>query len=72
MGIERSGHMAETVRRAYRDSGSSLKRLAEASGTPYASVHGFFTGQRDVTLNTLERWCRVLGLRLVRGKRRKG
>lgn len=69
METQRSGKMAETVRRTFRDSGMSLKRMAELSGTPYASVHGFFTGSRDVALRTLEGWCRVLGLRLVSEKR---
>ena len=63
--------MAETVRRAFRESGMSLKRMAEASGTPYASVHGFFTGDRDVTLSTLEQWCGVLSLELRPARRKR-
>ena len=63
--------MAERIRRAFRESGMSLKRLSDLSGTRYASVHAFFTGERDPQLSTVERWCRVLGLRLVSDKRKR-
>ena len=63
--------MAEILRRAFRESGMSLKRLADESGTRYASVHAFFTGERDPQLSTIEKWSRVLGLRLVSDKQRR-
>ena len=57
--------MADLIRQAFNASGMSMKRLADLSGTRYASVHGFFaTGQRDPQLSTIQAWCKVLGLGL--------
>ena len=56
--------MADTIKRAFRVSGLSMKRLSVQSDTRYASVHGFFTGERDPALSTIDRWCKVLGLEL--------
>ena len=64
MKAKRGNSMAEILRRAFRDSGMSLKRLADESGTRYASVHAFFTAERDPQLSTIEKWSRVLGLEL--------
>lgn len=63
--------MAEILKRAFRESGLSLKRLSDESGTRYASVHAFFTAERDPQLSTIEKWSRVLGLRLVSDKQRR-
>ena len=66
--------MAGLVRKTFAQSGMSLKHLATESGTGYAAVHGFFTGERDPQLSTVQRWCDVLGLELrpVRRGMRKG
>lgn len=71
MKAKRGDNMAEILRRAFRESGMSLKRLSDESGTRYASVHAFFTAERDPQLSTIEKWCRVLGLRLVSEKRKR-
>lgn len=63
--------MAELIRRAFRQSGMSLKRLSDLSRTRYASVHAFFTADRDPQLSTIERWCDVLGLELRAAKRKR-
>ena len=60
----KSDNMAALLRRAFRESGMSLKRLSDESGTRYASVHAFFTANRDPQLSTIQRWCDVLGLKL--------
>lgn len=66
------GPIAATLRKAYRDSGLSLKALSEQSDVPYAAVHGFFTGgQRDIYLSTIERLAGVLNLELVQRKRKR-
>ena len=62
--------MGDILKRTFRESGMSLKRLSDESGTRYASVHAFFTAERDPQLSTIERWCRVLGLELRPLKRR--
>lgn len=74
MRAKRGESMADILRRAFRESGMSLKRLSDESGTRYASVHAFFTAERDPQLSTIEAWSRVLGLELrpVRRGKRKG
>ena len=62
--------MIATLRKAYSESGLSLKALSERSGVPYASVHATFTGNRDPQLSTVERLCKVLGLELTTMKRK--
>ena len=71
MRAKRGENMAEILRRAFRESGMSLKRLSDLSGTRYASVHAFFTAERDPQLSTIEKWSSVLGLRLVSDKRKR-
>ncbi len=63
--------MARLIRQAFRESGMSLKRLSDLSGTRYASVHAFFTADRDPQLSTIQRWCDVLGLELRLAKRKR-
>ena len=62
--------MIEILKKAYVESGLSMKSLSERSGVPYASVHATFTGNRDPQLSTVERLSRVLGLDLVKKRKR--
>ncbi len=71
MRAKRGDSMADILRRAFCESGMSLKRLSDKSGTRYASVHAFFTAERDPQLSTIEKWSRVLELRLVSDKKRR-
>ncbi len=59
------GLIRVALRRAFHESGWSLKRLTEVSGTAYASTHGFFVNDRHATVESVEKWCRALGLELV-------
>ena len=63
--------MIETLRKAFAESGMSMKALSERSGVPYASVHATFTGNRDPQLSTVERLSRVLGLELTKQQKRR-
>ena len=63
--------MIELLKQAYKESGLSMKALSERSGTSYASVHAVFTGNRDPQLSTVEKLSKVLGLSLVKQKKRK-
>lgn len=63
---------AEAVRRAFRKSGMSIKRLAESSRTPYSGVHRFLNVDADVRTSTLTRLAEALGLELVVRRKRKG
>ncbi len=58
--------MADIIRRAFRESGLSIKRLSVLSGVPYSACHGLLTGNRDVHISTVEKLSKVLGLKLVR------
>lgn len=71
MGTKRNNSVSTVIRQSFHESGMSMKQLSVKSDTPYQSVHGFFTGERDVTLSTIEAWCKVLGLRLVPNNRKK-
>ena len=71
MASKSSHEMAELIRWTFRDSGMNMKRLSELSGTRYASVHAFFTANRDPQLSTIQRWCDVLGLELRPEKRKR-
>lgn len=63
--------MIKILKQAYTKSGLSMKALSERSGVPYASVHATFTGDRDPQLSTVERLSRVLGLELVKTRKRQ-
>ena len=60
--------LANAIRVSFRASGWSIKRLADESGVPYASVHGFATAKRDISTGVGSRLCRALGLRLTADK----
>ena len=60
------------LRAAFRDSGMSMKALADAAGTPYANVHAFLVGGRDIRLATAGKLCKVLRLTLKPTRGRKG
>ena len=44
---ESKNDMADLFRATFHRSGLSLKRVADEAQVPYASVHGFLTGDRD-------------------------
>jgi len=63
--------LANVIRAAFHESGWSIKRLAEESGVPYSSCHGFAVGTRDVSTGVASRLCRALGLRVTKARTRK-
>ena len=63
--------MANSIRQVFQKSGLSIKALADRSGCPYATAHGFVHGTSDPTLSTANRLCGVLGLELREVKRSK-
>ena len=66
--------MDSEIRRTFKASGMTIQRLAIRAKVPYASAHGFFTGDADPRLSTVAKLCRVLGLELrtVRRQANKG
>lgn len=63
--------LANDLRAAFRESGWSIKRLADESGVPYSSCHGFAAGTKDVSTGVASRLCEALGLRLTKSRKRK-
>jgi len=71
--METESDMERAMRQAFKGSGLSLKRLNDLAGTQYASTYNFFAGDaRNPALQTVQRWCNVLGLELTPTKKRKG
>jgi plasmid maintenance system antidote protein VapI len=67
--------LVDELRQAIADSGLTLYRVAKDAGLPYAVVHRFANGTRDITLGNAGKIAEVLGLRLVAAKeieRKKG
>ncbi len=62
---------ADLIRATFRKSGLSMKQLSEQAGCPYASIHGLINSTRDPALSTADKVCKVLGLTLVRRRKRK-
>jgi len=52
------------LRRAVWDSGRSLNALAKSANMPYAVVHGFANGNRDIYLTSAAKIAATLGLEL--------
>lgn len=59
---EKHTDLGEQLRGAFAKSGLTRNALARQSGVSYAVVHRFIGGERDVTLATASRLCKVLGL----------
>ena len=67
----RQNNMGEIIRRRFRESELSIKRLSELADVPYASVHGLIQSERDIALSTASKLCAVLGLELQHVGKRK-
>lgn len=57
--------LAETLLAAVAASGLSTYAVAKGSGVSQPALHRFVTGERGLTLDTADKLCRFLGLRLV-------
>jgi transcriptional regulator with XRE-family HTH domain len=57
---------ADTIRQAVQKSGKSAYAVAHQSGVAQAVLSRFMTGERGLTLETAEKFCRALGLELRR------
>lgn len=63
--------LSEQLRDAIKRDGRSLYALAVDSGVDRGVLVRFMNGEREPTLPTADRICRVLGLELQAGGRRK-
>lgn len=61
--------VSEALRKAIRDSGLSLYRVAKDAGIGYASLHRFMSSERTVSLDVFDKLCEALDLELrAKGK----
>src|SRR5947209_6326342 len=68
---ENAPSLADQIREAARESGLSVYRLAKDAQVDQSTLNKFLAGDRDnLTLEIADRLLRVLGLRLVRERRR--
>jgi len=63
--------LTEQLHKAVHGSGLSLYRVAKATRTPYAVIHGFAKGNRNIKLETADRLAELLGMKLTTPKRPK-
>ena len=72
MGMRTKESVQETLRRAARESGLSIRQLTIRAGLRYQTTHGFCTRSRGITLESASKLCELLGLELrpVRRKRK--
>lgn len=70
--MARTPTISETLRRQISDSGLSLVRLGKLSGTDDARLSRFMRQERGLSLVTVDKLCRVLGLRLLPEARERG
>lgn len=57
--------LTEQLRKAIHDSGLSLYRVAKATHTPYAAIHGFANRHRNIKLETADRLAELFGMKLT-------
>jgi transcriptional regulator with XRE-family HTH domain len=59
--------LAEPIRSAIRRDGRSLNQIAQATDVSEGVLSRFMRGERDITLGTAEKLCKLLGLKLKEG-----
>ena len=57
------------LRSAIETSGVTLYRIAKDSGVPYAVVHRFASGERQIKMDAADKLAAYFGMRLTRPKR---
>ena len=68
-----SEHISERLKRAIRESGMSRYAISQASGVDQATLSKFMSGQRGLTLDSVDKLAGVLGLEIrliAKGKRK--
>ena len=63
--------LTDQLRKAIDDSGLSLYAVAKATHTPYAVIHGFANGHRDIKLETADKLAELFKMKLTAAKRPK-
>jgi hypothetical protein len=58
--------LAEVLRETIQDSGETLPTIFRGSGVATPVLFRFMRGERDLTLRTVDKLCRYLGLHLTK------
>lgn len=58
--------VSEALRRAIVDSEHSQYKLAQLTGVDSGTLSRFVNGQRSIALDTADKLCKALGLKLVK------
>lgn len=56
--------LAADLKKALSDAGLNPFQVSRRADIPYAAIHGFMTGDRDMFLSTANKLCDLLGLEL--------
>ena len=57
--------VSETLKAAVNESGWTINSLASASGIPQSSLQRFINGERGLSLRTVDKLAKYLGLTLI-------
>ena len=57
--------LTDQLHKAIHDSGLSLYAVAKATHTPYAAIHGFANGNRDIKLGTADKLAELFKMKLT-------
>jgi hypothetical protein len=57
--------VSQQLRRAVRESGRTLYRVSKDSGLSYPALHRFAAGKKGLSLDSLDKLCAYLKLRLT-------
>ena len=60
--------LTEQLRNAIHNSGLSLYAIGKATCTPYAAIHGFANGHRDIKLKTADKLADLFGMKMTTPK----
>jgi plasmid maintenance system antidote protein VapI len=63
---KQSGTMSETLRRAIKESGVTLYRVAKDSGVSYPTLHRFANHGGGLAMAAADKLCKYFGLKLSR------
>jgi plasmid maintenance system antidote protein VapI len=66
MKTRKGERVSDTLRKAVLERGLTLYRVAKDSGVSYAALHRFVVHKRPVSMESLDKLCAYLGLRLTR------
>ena len=63
--------LSDQFRKAIVESGLSLYMVAKVTNTPYAVIHGFANGHRNIKLETADKLAELFGMRMTAPKNPK-